>query len=102
MDSGVPALSATQTFMVTVNEVNTSPNFLGAQDQYVKAGTLLSFATGADSDLPSQNLSFTLEAGNASGATINSTSGIFSWTPSDAQAPGTYDVTVHVTDDGGP
>ena len=25
-----------------------------------------------------------------------------SWTPTDAQAPGSYDVTIHVTDDGVP
>jgi hypothetical protein len=100
-DNGIPNLSATQTFRVTVNEVNGPPIFLSARDQFVKAGSLLTFMTGVDKDWPGQNLSFTLDAGDATGASLDSTSGLFSWTPSDAQV-GTYDVTVHATDDGVP
>lgn len=32
------------------------------------------------------------------GATINSTSGVFTWTPTEAQGPGVYNITVRVTD----
>src|SRR5207249_1051458 len=36
------------------------------------------------------------------GASINTTNGIFSWTPTEAQGPGTNDFTVIVTDNGVP
>ena len=32
------------------------------------------------------------------GATINATSGVFTWTPTEAQGPGVYNITVRVTD----
>jgi hypothetical protein len=32
------------------------------------------------------------------GATINATNGVFTWTPTEAQGPGIYDITVRVTD----
>lgn len=101
-DDGTPTLSATQTFSVTVNEVNSAPSFIDVRDKYVKAGALLSFLTGVDSDWPTQNLAFSLEAGAAQGAAIDPVSGLFSWTPTDLQAPGTYSVAVHVIDDGVP
>ena len=101
-DDGLPSLSASQTFSVTVNEVNSAPSFINVRDKYVKAGALLSFFTGVDSDWPPQNLAFTLEAGAAQGANVDPSSGLFSWLPSDSQAPGTYSVTVRVIDDGIP
>src|SRR5205823_3862822 len=82
--------------------VNIPPVFVSIRDKYVKAGTLLSFHTAADFDLPPNNLSFTMNAGAAQGASIDPASGIVSWTPADAQAPGTYPVPVQVTDDGTP
>jgi len=36
------------------------------------------------------------------GATIDPSTGIVSWTPTDAQASGSCDVTIHATDDGVP
>src|SRR5439155_10436463 len=36
------------------------------------------------------------------GAAINASTGVLSWTPSEAQGPGDYSVTVRVTDDGTP
>ena len=46
-------------------------------------------------------LAFALEAGAPSGASINSTNGLFSWVPTDT-AIGTNVFTVRVTDDGSP
>src|SRR5205085_2908758 len=82
--------------------VNTPPSFINVRDKYVKAGSLLSFGTGVDSDLPPQNLSFTMDAITAQGAAIDPVSGVFSWTPAGAQASTTHYVTVHVTDNGVP
>ena len=36
------------------------------------------------------------------GATIDPVSGVFSWTPTEAQGPGTYEIGVQVVDDGSP
>ena len=101
-DNGTPNMSATQSFQVTVNEVNSPPYFINVRDKYVKAGTLLTFQTGVDSDWPVNHLFFTMNPGTAQGATIDAASGVFAWTPTEAQAPGTNYVTVHVIDDGIP
>src|SRR3989338_887168 len=42
-------------------------------------------------------LTFTL-TGNPSGSSINSSTGVFAWTPSEAQGPGTYKFKVRVSD----
>jgi hypothetical protein len=58
--------------------------------------------TAVDPDFPTNVLSFTLDPGAPGGASINPTSGVFTWTPSAAQAPSTNLITVRVTDDGSP
>ena len=63
---------------------------------------LISFtATATDADLPANTLTFTLDAGAPAGAAIT-TGGSFTWTPTEAQGPGVYNVTVRVTDNGSP
>ncbi len=52
-------------------------------------------------DADEQGLRFSLDSAPA-GATIHSTRGMFDWTPSANQAPGTYSVTVRTTDSGTP
>jgi hypothetical protein len=47
-------------------------------------------------------LSFSLDGGGPSGASINAGSGLFTWTPSALQAPGTNTITVRATDNGVP
>jgi uncharacterized repeat protein (TIGR01451 family) len=60
-------------------------------------------ATVADSsDIDTNRLTYSLDSGAPSGASINATTGVFTWTPSEAQGPGTYAITVRVTDDGSP
>ena len=66
-------------------------------------GTLLSFtAQATDSGLPEQTLSFSLDAGAPLGASIDASTGLFTWTPTEAQGPGVYPVTIRVTDNGSP
>ena len=101
-DNGFPSLSATQTFTIAVNEVNSAPSFIDVRDKYVKAGTLLSFMTGVDHDWPPNRLAFTLAPGAPAGTGIDPDSGLFSWTPADLQAPGTYQVTINAVDYGIP
>src|SRR5207237_111186 len=79
---------------------NAAPELAPIADQTVDEGALLSFtASATDQDLPAQHLSFSLENALA-GAAIDATTGGFSWTPTEAEGPADYDVTVKVTDDG--
>src|ERR1043166_5512574 len=68
----------------------------------VEENTLAFTAVASDLEVPNDVLTFTLDAGAPAGAVINPTTGAFSWTPTEAQGPGTYSVTVRVTDDGIP
>ncbi len=82
---------------------NTAPALAAINSQTVNTGTTLTFtARAADADQPPQDLFFSLDPGAPAGATIGSVSGLFSWTPTFAQAPGTNQITVRVTDDGAP
>ncbi len=99
-DDGTPALDDFETFDITVAEVNVAPVLDPIGNQTVDELTLLSFnAMASDADLPANTLTFTLDAGAPAGAGIT-TGGLFTWTPSEAQGPGVYPITVRVTDDG--
>jgi hypothetical protein len=101
-DSGVPSLSASQTFTVTVNEVNNAPVLAPVLSRTVSEGNLLVVTNAAtDPDAGAHVLTFSLEPGAPEGMSITST-GVITWTPTEAQGPGTYAVTVRVTDDGAP
>ena len=101
-DSGVPPLSASQTFRVTVREVNRPPEFLDAREKFVKAGSLLSFLTAADPDLPRQTVKFDFEESVPSGANVHFSTGRFTWRPTKDQAPADYSIAVKATDEGSP
>ena len=60
-----------------------------------------SWRTATDSDIPANTLTFSLGAGAPAGASITA-GGAFTWTPTEAQGPGTYPVTIRVTDNGTP
>ena len=68
----------------------------------VNEQTPLSFtATATDTDLPANGLTFSLN-GQPAGATIHPVTGVFSWTPTEAQGPGVYTFDITVTDNGTP
>jgi PKD repeat protein len=93
------ALEDFEDVSVTVNEVNVAPvlSAIGA-----KSGdelTLIAFtATATDDDVPAQTLTFSLSGSVPSGASIDSSTGIFSWTPTEAQGPGVYTIRIIVSD----
>ncbi|MDD4307969.1 MAG: Ig-like domain-containing protein [Thermoplasmata archaeon] len=88
-----------ETFMITVNEVNQAPVLGAIGPRAVNEGTALAFtATATDPDLPANALTYSLDAGFPTGATINATTGAFSWTPTESQGPGVYSITVRVSD----
>ena len=100
-DDGTPTLSDSETITVTVDEVNVAPVLDPVGDQTIDEGVELTFAaTATDPDVPS-TLSFTL-TGAPAGASIDPVSGVFTWTPSEAQGPGSYPFDIVVTDDGTP
>jgi hypothetical protein len=102
-DNGAPSLSTTQSFTVTVSEVNLSPSLALIADYSIRRNRLLTFTNAAsDSDLPAQNLTFSLEGTAPSGVAIGPASGVFTWTPTASQAPTTNTLTVRVTDNGTP
>ena len=102
-DNGVPNLSATNSFTVIVNEVNSPPMLAAVADRTVDEDAPLSFTVAAtDGDLPPQQLTFSLEPGAPTGARIDSATGIFSWTPNEEQGPSTNRIPVRVTDSGVP
>jgi hypothetical protein len=91
-------LSATNTFTVTVNEVNTAPQLTVPATQTIDELTPLSAtASATDSDIPANPLTFTLLSGPTN-MTINATTGALSWTPTEAQGPSTNVIEVVVTD----
>src|SRR5213078_1450703 len=101
-DNGVPALSATNSFTVTVREVNVAPVLSVPADQTIDEQTSLSVSASAtDADLPANTLTFALVSAPL-GMSINPASGVISWTPSEAQGPSTNVVSVSVTDNGVP
>ena len=86
-----------------VNEVNSAPILSPIANKTVAAGQLLTVNSVVnDPDLPAQILTFSLGAGAPTGANLDSSSGIFSWTPSNAQSPSTNVVTIQVADNGTP
>ena len=88
-DDATPSLDDFETFNISVGEVNQAPILAAIGVQSVDEGSELSFtAMATDTDSPANILSFSLGPGAPAGATIDPTSGAFSWTPGEAQGPG--------------
>src|SRR5262249_31337409 len=86
-DNGVPSLSATNSFKVTVLEVNSRPVLPAQSTRTVGELSLLTVTnTATDSDIPANILSYQLTSA-PSGATIDSV-GVIRWIPTEAQGPG--------------
>src|SRR5207237_990131 len=101
-DNGSPTLSMAETITITVNEVNSLPALAPIGNKTVNELTLLTFTNSAtDAASPAQTLTFSLDAGFPAGANIT-TNGVFTWTPTEAQGPSNYPVTIRVIDNGSP
>ena len=98
-DDGTPNLAATVNFTWDVTNTNRTPTLDPVGDSTIAEQTLLSFtATGSDPDLDGLTFSLTSEP---VGAAITA-GGAFTFTPTEAQGPGSYTFDVIVTDDGAP
>ena len=99
-DNGIPPQSATNTVNLTVTEANTAPTLAGIDNQVIDELTQLRIvATARDSDLPAQTLTYSLTAAPP-GAVIDPATGILTWTPTEAQGPGQFTITVRVAESG--
>jgi hypothetical protein len=102
-DDGAGTLADEEEIQVTVNEVNAAPVLASIGNRSVDAGSLLTFTvTASDSDLPGNTLTYSL-AGTQNnpvpaGAGIDPVTGVFAWTPTEAQGPGSYALEVVVSD----
>jgi glucuronoarabinoxylan endo-1,4-beta-xylanase len=95
----VPAMS----IVTFVGQGNTPPRIGLVSNQAVNPGaTLLVTNTASDSDLPPQGLTFAAANTVPSNATINASSGVFSWRPLVSQAGTTNLLQIKVTDTGQP
>src|SRR5690606_667490 len=54
-------------------------------------------AVATDADLPANTLTYSLVE-TPTGASINAVTGVFTWTPTEAQGPGNYTFKVRVSD----
>ncbi|MHB8805767.1 MAG: Ig-like domain-containing protein, partial [Coriobacteriia bacterium] len=93
------ALEDTAMITVTVAEVNVAPVLAPIGPMSVDELTQLTFtAIATDSDLPANTLTFALGDDAPEGASIDAATGVFTWTPTEAQGPDTYEITVIVSD----
>jgi hypothetical protein len=101
-DNGVPSLSATNSFTIVVREVNFAPVLTVPTNQVMAELTTLTVTNVAtDSDIPANILTFQLLAGPTN-AVLNTNTGVFTWTPTEAQGPSSNWITVRVFDNGTP
>src|SRR6185436_2124798 len=102
VDNGSPSLSVTQSFVVLVGSTNRAPVLAPVVDQTVNELTTLSVTNSAnDPDGASEILTYALVTA-PTGVSLNPSTGLLSWTPTEAQGPNTNVITVRVFDDGTP
>ncbi|MFO1477565.1 MAG: hypothetical protein U1F98_13055 [Verrucomicrobiota bacterium] len=101
-DNGVPALSATNSFQVTVDEINSAPVLPLQTNHTVAELTLLVVTnTATDADLPANTLSYQL-VNPPSGALHRHRRGADYLDSDRSPGPGVYTITTIVTDNGVP
>ncbi len=95
----LPAMSV----VTFVGQASNSPPIIAAiSNRTISAGVTLSLTNNAtDSDAPPQTLAFNLVQGPTN-ATLNASSGVFTWRPSVTQAGSTNTVKIAVADNGSP
>src|SRR4030095_2135028 len=92
------SLTDTEAITVTVNEVNVAPVITNPGNKTVNELALLSFSvTATDADVPAQTLTFSVGAVAPAGGAIPR-GGAFTWTPTEAQGPGSFPITINVSD----
>src|SRR5581483_6750057 len=95
-DNGAPSLSVTNSFILTVNDLNLPP-VLSAQTNRTIIGltSVVVTNTASDSNIPAVALTYSLLSGPTNA--VIGTNGVISWTPVSAQVPGAYVFTTVVS-----
>jgi hypothetical protein len=97
-DNGTPALSAQTTVRLDVQKINHPPTLASLSNRTIPENQpWTAQAVGQDLDLPAQSVTYSVQSG-PSGLAVDSATGVIQWTPSEAQGPGQYPVTVRVQD----
>ena len=93
-------LTDAQTIIITVSNVNVAPVLANIPvTPTIPEEVAYSFtATATDQDLPPQTLTFSLGAGAPANAAIDPATGVFTWTPTEAQGAGIFTFDVIVSD----
>ncbi|MCP3974478.1 MAG: cold shock domain-containing protein [bacterium] len=100
-DDGVPPMVGSTQVQITVTEVNSAPVLNPITSRTIDEGRLFTLqAHASDIDAPDNSLTFSL-IGGPDGSSISS-SGFLSWTPNEAQGPGTHIFQIVVSDNGSP
>ncbi|MFJ5767283.1 S-layer homology domain-containing protein, partial [Lysinibacillus sp. NPDC093210] len=89
-------LTDSESITVTVNEVNSAPVLQAIGNKAVNENSQLKFTASA-TDADGNTLTYSL-VNAPTGASINATTGVFTWTPTKAQGPGSYTFIVRVSD----
>ena len=97
----VPETLFSQEITITLRDPNEPPVLDVAESQEIYLGKTLAFAAKA-TDADQHKLTFSLDKGAPKGASIEESTGEFTWSPSLETNPGEYKATVVVTDDGSP
>ncbi len=98
-DNGAPNLATDQSFSITVSNTNDAPTFDNAGTTSATEDSLYSYDANA-TDIDGDTLTYSLTT-SPSGMSINSSTGVVSWTPTNAQAQSgsnVHDVTVRIFD----
>ncbi|MBX3414830.1 MAG: peptidylprolyl isomerase [Pirellulales bacterium] len=95
-------LAGDRTVRFTVGEVNTPPSLAALVDRVIEEGGTVSFtASASDADLPAQTLTYSLGPGAPDGATIDPSTGAFSFTAGELHGGQTFAIEVRVSDGNG-
>ena len=98
-DSFSPVATASRSVSITVNEVNRRPNLPTISTQNINEEALWTYdLNGSDPDIPAQQITHAILVGPP-GLTIQGDT--LSWTPTEAQGPGSFNVQVEVEDEDG-
>ncbi|MDY0341701.1 MAG: leucine-rich repeat protein, partial [Coriobacteriia bacterium] len=77
---------------------NTDPYLSVIGSRSVSVGSPVTFTASANDDGETETYTYTLASGAPVGAKMNPSTGVFTWTPTKAQAGRVYDIKVKVTD----
>src|SRR5204862_7070765 len=92
----------TNSFTVAVNEVNSAPVLAPVADRIItELSTLVVTNRASDADVPVNTLTLSLVSAPP-GMSLDSNTGVLTWTPTEAQGPSTNTIRVKVSDDGSP